>query len=56
MESHLLLDGVGHDDAGDETVDGQDLGHDGAESVGVLQSALDSPLARVSLGWKGRHH
>lgn len=30
VDGHFLFDGAGDDDAGDEAVDGEDLGHDGA--------------------------
>ena len=32
MQGHLLDQVVGHDDAGDEAVDGEDLCHDCAEA------------------------
>ena len=40
MESHLLGDGAGDDDTCDKAVDGQDLGHDGAETEGPTRIKL----------------
>lgn len=40
----LLLEAVGNNDGGDKAVDGEDLGHDGAD--GVLHEALRAEHAR----------
>lgn len=40
VQGHLLVEAGDHDDAADEAVDGQDLCHDGTESVTLFSKLL----------------